>query len=87
MEEMFGTLQWLEVTTRCQWKKYTSYYLMMCYSVPLNPIHLLNKLGQQWIVDQFFKIEMQILRWIRDNKKDYNLISTMVCMIIKAKEI
>jgi hypothetical protein len=34
----------------------------------LNPIHLTNKLGQQYVVDQYCKMELQRMRFIRNNQ-------------------
>ena len=49
--------------------KYISYYLMVCYTVPLGPVHCLNKLSQQWIVDQYCNIELGRLTILKHNQK------------------
>ena len=43
-------------------------YHVMSRSEPINHLHLMGKLYQQFIVDQFAKIEMQKLRFIRGNQ-------------------
>ena len=47
---------------------FTSFHLMERNGI-FNPIHFANKLGQQFIVGQYCKIEMDRLSWIKRNQK------------------
>ena len=44
-------------------------YKLMERKGHFNPIHWSNKLGQQYIVDQFCKLELERLRYIENNQK------------------
>ena len=50
--------------------QYVSYHLMVRNSVPFSPIHHLNKLGQQWIVDQYCKMELGRMHYLKTHQKD-----------------
>ena len=49
--------------------QYISYHLMIRNAVPLSPVHHLNKLSQQWIVDQYCKIELGRLTYLKLDQK------------------
>ena len=49
--------------------QYVKFHTMIRKKIGFNPIHHLNKLSQQWIVDQYCKHEQSQMKWLAKNQK------------------